>query len=212
MSDALVATTDLCSETLVGLASSDWSAPAAGTDWTCRETLVHLCSLGFSHQLTMRATRFRPIAIGVRPGALIDELVWTMSVLMMVLADVARAAPPETRAFHPAGMADPSGWVAMGIDELLVHTHDIGAGLGTDFASAAEVARAVLDRLFPWWPRSAEPWPALQWANGRIALPGHPSPGANWLWHCAPLEEWDGTIPWWDPVASRPGAPVPSLG
>jgi pilus assembly protein CpaC len=48
-------------------------------------------------------------------------------------------------------------------------------------------------------------------ANGRISLPGHPSPGANWSWHCAPLDEWDGTIPQWDPVANRQRASAPTL-
>jgi len=208
--DDLVAATDLCAEALTGLTSSDWSTPAADTDWTCRETLEHLCSLAYAHQLATRAQRFHPVAIGVRPNAPIDDLVWTMRVLMLVLAEVARAAPPDTRAFHPAGMADPSAWVAMGMDEVLVHTRDITTALAVDFAPPPDLARAILDRLFPWWPRNVEPWPALLWANGRISLPGHPSPGANWSWHCAPLAEWDGTIPQWDPIANRRRDSIPN--
>jgi hypothetical protein len=202
--DDLVAVTDLCAEAMTALAVRDWTTPAADTDWTCRETLEHLCSLAFAHQLTTRASSFRPIAIVVRPDAPIEDLIWTMRVLMYVLADVARAAPSDARAFHPAGSADPSGWIAMGMDELLVHTGDIAAAFGTAFAPPDDVACAVLDRLFPWWPRESEPWRALRWANGREGLSGHTSPGASWLWHCSPLDEWDGTIPQWDPVANRP--------
>jgi hypothetical protein len=201
--DDLVATTDLCAETLGRLMTCDWATPAADTAWTCRETLEHLCSLAYAHQLATRATRFDPIAIGVRPEASIEDLIRTMRVLMLVLAEVARAAPPDARAFHPAGMADPSGWVAMGIDELLIHTRDISVALDAAFAPPVDLARTILDRLFPWWPRNAEPWMALLWANGRVSLPEHPSDGANWLWHCAPLDEWDGTIPQWDPLANR---------
>jgi hypothetical protein len=208
--DLLVATTELCSQVLARSAAADWSAKAAGSDWTCRETLEHLCSLAYAHQLASRATSFRRIAVGVRPKADIDELVWTMRVLMLVLADVARAAPPDARAYHPAGIADAGGWIAMGMDELLIHTGDITTALGTDFAPPDGFVRAVLDRLFPWWPRDAEPWAALQWTNGRRSLPGRPNPGANWSWHCAPLDEWDGTIPRWDPVAKRAVPSIPT--
>jgi hypothetical protein len=122
----------------------------------------------------------------------------------VILAEVARAAPASARAFHPAGVADPSGWVAMGMDELLVHTHDIAKGLGVPFDIDGGLARLVLDRLFPWWPTDADPVAALLWANGRADLPTIPTPGAAWLWHCAPLAEWDGTIPIWDPVRKHP--------
>jgi hypothetical protein len=111
-----------------------------------------------------------------------------------VLADVVRAAPPAARAFHPAGVADPSGFAAMGCDEILVHTGDIATGLGIGFEPPAGLCARVLARLFPWAPGDAEPWPALQWANGRIGLPGHERQDADWYWHCAPLEEWDGTL------------------
>jgi hypothetical protein len=96
-----------------------------------------------------------------------------------------------------------SGFLAMGMDELLVHTHDIASALGAAFEPAPPVATLVLDRLFPWWPREAEPWQALLRANGRIALPGHAQLGEEWLWHCAPLVDWDGSIPRWDPVEKK---------
>jgi len=101
-------------------------------------------------------------------------------------------------------MADPSGWIAMAMDELLVHTHDIAAGLGVATDIDARAARQVLDRLFPWWPREADPHSALLWTNGGTPLAGRPSPAEPWLWHCAPLAEWDGTVPVWDVVAGRP--------
>jgi Mycothiol maleylpyruvate isomerase N-terminal domain len=59
---------------------------------------------------------------------------------------------------------------------------------------ATVLARAIVERLFPWAPVGGDPWPALLWANGRIELPGHPRQ-ARWRWHCAPLEEWDGVNP-----------------
>lgn len=58
------------------------------------------------------------------------------------------------------------------------------------------LAVRVLRRLFTWTPTDSSPWSTLLWANGRIDLPGQSRrPGPDWAWHCAPLDEWDGTIP-----------------
>ena len=116
-------------------------------------------------------------------------------------------AHPVILFYKYVAIADPAGFVAMGMDELLMHTHDIASGLGAEFEPPDHLIRAVLDRLFPWWPRQSELLPALLWANGRGALPGQDVLGAAWLWHCAPLEYWDGTIPRWDPIANRPASP-----
>ena len=201
--DDLIATADACAAVLAPLLDRDWDVPAADVDWTCRQTLEHVCGLAYGPVLAARSIAFRPLALTVATGAPIADLLHTAQAMARVLAEVARAAPPSTRAYHPAGMSDPGGFVAMGMDELLVHTGDIATGLGAPSAPDERLVRLVLDRLFPWWPRDAEPWTALRWANGRLDLPGAPSLGATWVWHSAPLEEWDGAIPRWDPVAGR---------
>ncbi|MGH2728617.1 MAG: hypothetical protein ACRDKS_16725, partial [Actinomycetota bacterium] len=58
-----------------------------------------------------------------------------------------------------------------------------------------DVCARVLARLFPWAPRDAEPWAALLWANGRAPLGDRPRQSGEWVWHCKPLAEWDGTDP-----------------
>lgn len=121
----------------------------------------------------------------------------------MLLAEVARAAPADARGHHAGGMADAEGFLAMEIDEHLIHTADIAEGLGGPFDPPIDIVRRLLDRLFPWWPVGADPWAALLWANGRGELPGRPNPRETWLWHCRPLAEWDGTVPRWDPVSNR---------
>jgi uncharacterized protein (TIGR03083 family) len=198
--DDLIAVADQCVSALTPLADHDWDAPAANTDWTCRHTLEHVCSLSYAPLLALRATTIPKSAFGVYPDMPIDWLLVTAQATAAILAEVARAAPPEVRAYHPAGMADASGCIAMMADELVVHTYDIARGLGADYEPEDLVARAVLDRLFPWWPQAEKAWPALLWANGRGTLRGHAEIGTSWLWHCAPLDEWDGTIPRWDPV------------
>ena len=79
----------------------------------------------------------------------------------------------------------------MGCDEILVHTDDAARGLGVPFFPPPALAGWRSDRLFPWAPDDADPWQALLWANGRIALDGHPRQ-ENWQPHPAPLAEWNG--------------------
>jgi hypothetical protein len=200
----LVDVADFSALVLGPATAMDWNVRAGPLDWSCRQTLEHLASLAFAPQLAMRATTFRPLGLAVAPDASIDQLLWTARALAHILADVAAAAPADARAFHPAGMADPSGWLAMGMDELILHTHDISLGLELAFVPDESAIRHVLDRLFPWWPKEEDPWSALLWANGRLALPGAKDLGATWVWHCAPLDEWNGSIPSWDPTRGRP--------
>ena len=91
-------------------------------------------------------------------------------------------------------MADTSGFLAMAIDEILVHGADAANGLGLAYDPPEHLARKIVDRLFPWAPTDTDAWTALLWANGRVRLPGHPEIAPNWGWQCAPLDEWDGTI------------------
>jgi uncharacterized protein (TIGR03083 family) len=198
--DDLVAVADHCVGSLAPLTDRDWETKPAGIDWTCRQILEHLGSLAYAPVLALRATEIPRFAFSVFPDMPVDWLLPTARTNAVIVAEVARAAPPHVRAFHPAGMADPSGFIAMMADELVVHTHDVATALDAPYRPDTFVARSLLDRLFPWWPRDAEPWEALLWAHGRGDLPGHPSPGADWLWHCAPVDEWDGTVPRWDPV------------
>ncbi len=111
-----------------------------------------------------------------------------------MLAGVVATIEPDARGWHPYGIADPSGFVGMACDELLIHTADAASGLGLEFFPSPELAEATLRRLFPWAPADLEPWAGLNWANGRTELAGLRRL-TKWRWHCAPLSEWDGTDP-----------------
>jgi hypothetical protein len=78
-----------------------------------------------------------------------DQLLDVMTAAAAILATVARAARPGARAYHNFGMADTSGFLAMGSDETLVHGWDAVRGLGEEFAPPVELAERVLCRLFP---------------------------------------------------------------
>jgi|SRR6266508_2465524 len=87
--------------------------------------------------------------------------------------------------------ADPEGFAGMGCVEALVHGHDIAQGLGLALDPPREVCTRVLARMFPHAVADLadlDPWTALLWATGRIALSGRPRV-AHWRWHGAPLNE-----------------------
>jgi hypothetical protein len=184
--------------TLGPAADRDWSTKAAGLDWDCRTTLDHMVSAPLFHatNLAMRSTSRLPNPRGPNPAASVSDLIAAVEHTATILAQVALAAPPEARGFHPSGMADRQGFVALSANELLLHTHDIAAALDIAYQPPADLAELVLRRLFPWAPSDVPPWDALLWITNRGSLPGRESYGADWMGFSAPLQEWDGkTVP-----------------
>ena len=180
-------------DTLGPHAGADWSVKAGDLDWDCRRTLGHNCDalIWYAANLSMPG----PDEIGVVDFVREVPVEWLLSTLVAsghVLAAVVEASAPGARGYHGAGMADATGFLAMGCDETLVHTHDLCAGLGEAFEGPADIAERVVARIFPWAPEHDDPWERLLWCNGRIALPGHARIGPDWGWWCAPLDEWDG--------------------
>lgn len=191
----LLAAAAVCRGALSPALGHDWEVRARDMDWTCRRTLDHVADVLvlYAAHLATRATARRPPLRNGDPNAAPAALLLSVESGAATLAEVIRAAPPGTRAFHPAGMADATGFVAMGCEEILAHTWDIAEGLGVDFVPPPDLAARVVARLFPWAPADVPPWDALLWAAGRITLPDHERLGTDWFWHCAPLAEWDGT-------------------
>jgi hypothetical protein len=184
----------VAADTMVGHAGADWSVRAGELEWSCRQTLDHAvdCLLWYAGNLAMLATRKRQDVRDGDPDGSIERLLDALVSSGHILARVAEATPPGGRGYHGLGMADATGFLAMGCDETLVHTGDICAGLGVRFRPPGDVCARVVTRLFPWAPEHDDPWERLLWCNGRIALAGHERIGADWGWWCAPLDEWDG--------------------
>ncbi len=178
-------------------AQADWTVQAGDLEWSCLETLTHTASalVYYAVNLAMR-TSGEPISGGRADPTIEPEfLLQALEGRAVVVASLASAASPEVRAAHPNGMADASGFVAMGCDEILVHAGDIARGLHIAFDPPGDLCARVLARLFPWAPIGSDAWATLRWANGRAPLGERPRLGPDWTWHCAPLEEWDGTDP-----------------
>lgn len=183
-------------EVLSPVTGRDWTAPADGLDWSCRYTLDHTVNAlaSYAMHLATRAAERRPRFRDTNDAQPVDELLTSVASAAAVLGEVCRAAPDDARGFHPAGMADWSGFVGMGCTEIMIHTDDIARAFGIEFQGDHDVSRRVLNRIFPWAPEGDDAWQVLRWAAGRTELPDQERLGPDWYWHCAPLDEWDGTV------------------
>ncbi|MFF8288237.1 GNAT family N-acetyltransferase [Streptomyces sp. NPDC016309] len=181
---------------LGGVTDRDWSGRAAGLEWSCHDTALHIADdfTGYATQLTGRATdSYAPFRLRAEPGTTPAGLIRVIGATGGLLSAAVRTTPAGVRAWHPSGMAGADGFAAMGVVEALLHTHDIlGALDGTDSADGTgwrppgRLCARVLDRLFPHVPGSGDPWRTLLWATGR-AGPDRRTRPAAWRWYNEPV-------------------------
>lgn len=186
--ELLTAATDDCLAALLVGAGQDWSRPAHGLDWTCRQTLDHLALglTGYTGLLVSRPDdRYITLFASLDPQASVPACLDGLRIAASLLTSTVRDTGPEARAWHPWGHSDAAGFAAMGITELAVHTHDIARALDLSWTPPAPLATAVLDRLFPDAPSGHDPSDTLLWCTGRVPLPGLPR-RTDW--------QWDGTV------------------
>ncbi len=178
---------------LASVADRDWDVPIPEMTWSVRDVAAHISEilLWYSTDLSAGPRELSTLEMTVKRDSGSAELVRTITAVATQLEYVVESTPPGRRGWHPAGMPDASGFAAMGCDEILVHTDDAARGLGVPFHPPPALSEMALGRLFPWAPDDVDPWRALLWANGRIALDGHPRQ-ENWRPHPAPLAEWNG--------------------
>jgi uncharacterized protein (TIGR03083 family) len=194
--DDVLAAGGTCHDFLVQAADADWGVPVPGLDFTVTSVVAHAANGPLWYALDLWSGPSDEAAFDLK--VLVDASNAALLVSLRSAARVCAAsidtASPETRGFHPAGAADASGFAAMACDELLIHTDDAARGLRLQFSPDPDLAGRVLRRLFPWHDPGDDPWQTLLWANGRVQLPGRPSQ-QGWIWHCAPLADWDGNPP-----------------
>lgn len=167
------------SATLRQVTGRDWSAGAGMLEWDCWHTAEHLgdCLLSYAGQLVARpATRYVRFLASVDTDASAGEVLEFAEAGGGILVAVLRAASPQARAYHPTGMLSPAGFAALGCVETLLHGQDIAQGLGLDLDPPRDLCARLLAARFPDAPADLseiDAWTALQWATGRVAVPGH---------------------------------------
>ncbi|MFE5396326.1 GNAT family N-acetyltransferase [Streptomyces sp. NPDC056568] len=165
----------------------DWEQPRAGRlEWSCRYTAEHVAGdlIAYAGQLAGRATEaYVPFELTLDEGTGNEGVLQVIETTGALLAATVRTTPREVRAFHPYPFrsADREGFAAMGITEVLVHTHDIAEGLGLAYEPPAQLCADVLARIFPHVQPGTDPWRTLLWATGRGELAGR-APLTEWRW------------------------------
>lgn len=178
-------------DALLPTTTRSWAGASGTGTWDAWHTAEHLGDtlVSFAGQVLARpADRFVRFAAVADRDATPAEVVEMAVTGAGLLAAVVRTAAPGVRAFHPAGVADPEGFAAMGCAELLVHGEDVARGLGVTVDPPRDVCTRVLERLFPHVGdhlTGLDPWDGLLWATDRLAIAGLPSQ-AGWQWRAAP--------------------------
>ncbi|MFI6513543.1 maleylpyruvate isomerase N-terminal domain-containing protein [Streptosporangium sp. NPDC050855] len=181
----LSAVVDDCLAVLLEGADQDWSRRAGDLDWTCRQTLDHLALglVGYAGLLIARPhDRYITLFASLDADAPVPACLEGLGIATSLLGTTVRDTAADARAWHPWGHSDATGFAAMGIVELAVHTYDITRTLGLPWTPAAEPSAAVLTRLFPDAPSGHDPSATLLWCTGRVVLPGLPR-RTRWQWY-----------------------------
>lgn len=172
-------------------ADRDWSKAAGPLSWDCGRTCVHIADdlIAYATQLAGRVTSgYLPFRLTPSRGTAPEGLLNLVAATGALLGAAAQAAPADARGWHGHGVADAEGFLAMGIGELIVHTHDIAAGLKLAYEPDVGVSERVVARMFPdVLPDNESPYALLLWCTGRRDLPGR-EPVKRWRWSPAPAE------------------------
>lgn len=155
--------------------SMDWQCRAGTLEWSCWTTAAHVAHdlLAYAGQVAGRPhDAYLPFDLVIRDGTAPRDVLRTVTACGRLLRDALAAADPAARAWH-WGPTDPSGFAALGVNETLLHTHDITRGLGIDWRPPESLCAAVLERLFPDAPEG-DPVRVLLWSTGRADLDGRP--------------------------------------
>lgn len=181
----LEALTGLVGDAWLSAADQDWSVRGGVLTWSCAKTADHAIDTLLAPAFFLASRKqddypaFEPSTVGPDPSP--RTLVEGLFTATRILVAVVLAAKPDTRAViwrHPQlETRGPEDFVARGALELILHGHDVCAGLEVPFVPPAALCER-LRRHTESWPAwrspgwapldmSGDPWTALRRASGR---------------------------------------------
>jgi len=168
----------------------DWSVTAGTLEWTCTKTADHAVDtvLAPAFFLASRKLDGYPALGGsdftvgsdATPVDLIEGLETATRILVAVITTAEPSARAVIRRSPEIGVAGPDAFAARGGLELILHAHDVCAGLGVPFEPPADVCHRLREhtRTWPMWSgpgnelgSSDDPWGDLLTGAGRRRQP-----------------------------------------
>ena len=136
----------------------DWSAPAGTLEWNCFKTADHTIDCVFSYALFLASERqdmYPPFSeLHALPEAAPADLVNGLQAVVRMLVAVITKADPDVRAvirMQPnVEVGQPQEFATRGGLELILHAHDVCAGLGIDFDPPQDLCRRLRDQTRDW--------------------------------------------------------------
>jgi hypothetical protein len=161
------------------------AVPVMGCTITAVVDHLASCQAFYAHDLAAGPDEVTANDVVHREGTPLATVAASVTAWAEVLARLVDSAAPEDRGWHPHGVAVPSGFAAIGCAEGLVHGTDIAEAIGLAWLPPADVAEAVVARLFPEVTDAPDGMRGLLWATGRIEFPGRPR-RTVWRYEMAP--------------------------
>lgn len=176
MARVAVTTEDLirCSEAAVNLLRSgtyrDWTQKTGPIVLTRMRTACHIadCCLAYAGQIAVSQQEgylpFRTLpSFRSTPDGMLDFVEGSARILAATAERF-----PEVVAWHPFGMTDTEGFVAMGCAEVLVHGWDLAFGMELDLQPDRAISSRLMARLAPSFATGDDSWVDLLTFCGRI--------------------------------------------
>jgi hypothetical protein len=176
---------DLVATTWTSASQHDWSRNAGTLTWSCMETADHAVDCVFAPAFFLASRKLdgypdtgSDLTLGSR--ATPARLVQSLEVATRILAGVVNDAGPDVRAvifrWPEVLTGAPQDFLARAATELILHAHDVCAGLEVPFVPPAELCFRLREHTRPWpmwtiaWDglaRTEDPWADLLTSSGR---------------------------------------------
>lgn len=158
----------------------DWSVPAGTLEWSCWTTADHTVDCVFSYALFLASRQQDSYPklgeLHAEADATPADLVTGLRSVSTMLSSVVRTAPADARAIiwmrNGGEVAGPVHFAARGAHELILHGHDVCAGLGVAFDPPRDLCQRLWDHTHAWGvfgetDPTGDPWPDLLTRSGR---------------------------------------------
>jgi hypothetical protein len=148
----------------------DWSAPAGTLEWSCTRTADHAVDavLAVAFFLASRRQDSYPEWWGEQtlgPNPKPEHLVEALESAGRLLSGIVATTDPQVRAIiwrRPAAETRPPiDFAARGAIEMILHGHDVCAGLGVRLAPPTDVCERLREHIQDWPHWSAPGWRPL---------------------------------------------------